>query len=281
MSALSDVVLRAARYRRLPNPGFAAGTAAGEACARLGDEVGGNTRAALEAVGDTRVDRSYLCSTIIDLPLSGDAFDHARFAEAVQAHGPHLPQTFVNAYECSCWGYILRQVAQDVENEGTTRVMINIADVDVLNLTRWRANEAWGASGFGIMTLLLDLGSQARAQIATGSARTEQHVTEFVLATRKFVAETPELPLALPYLPQAVSGMFTRTLAPHDCLPNLNPELGHCFGSDPWVGIVRHRLGRPPAVERYIATSIALHGYWTLARVRVPANAHISWENRP
>ena len=278
MSRTADLTLLAARYRKMPNRGCPDGIRGGVAWAELGRHVGANGRALLDEPGRAEVDQVYLCSTILDLPLAGDAFDHERFRAEAATHGPAVPDTLVNAYECVCWGYILRHVLHDIGR--ATRVLVHIVDVDVLNLVHWRANAAWGHSGFGIMSLLFELHPQVREDVVVGSARGEQHVTEFVLELRKFAAAHPGLPVALPYLPQAISGIFTRAMAQYRCLPDLHAELGHCFGSDPWAGIVRHALAGPREDFTYIATSIALNGYWAMARVHVPPHASLVWEDR-
>jgi hypothetical protein len=277
MSKTTDLTLLGARYRKMPNPGFADGISVGDACANLGQHLGINTRELRSACGDLPVDQCYFCSTILDLPFAGEAFDQVRFLAAAAAVDPVVPDTIVNAYECVCWGYILRHVAHNIERP--TRVLMHIVDVDVLNLVHWRANSAWGHSGFGIMSLLFEVCPAAKAEVVVGSARTEQHVTEFVLELRKFVAARPGLPIALPYLPKDISGIFSRTMAAFRCLPDLHPELGHCFGSDPWIGIVRHALEAKRADDNFIASSIALNGYWAMALVHVPMDAPLTWED--
>jgi hypothetical protein len=277
MSKTSNLTLLAARYRKMPNPGFSDGVNVSDASSFLGAQIGMNTKELLEQQSCFEVDQCYFCSTILDLPLAGEAFDYECFYNELRKYSAIVPDTLVNAYECVCWGYILRHVANNICR--STRLLMHIADVDVLNLVHWRANDAWGYSGFGIMSLLFELSPETIGDVVVGSARTEQHVTEFVLELRKFAEAYAGLPIALPYLPQAISGIFTRPMAKHHCLPDLHPQLGHCFGSDPWIGIVRHAQASQRPHNSFIASSIALNGYWAMAHVHVPAEASLSWKD--
>ena len=102
-------------------------------------------------------------------------------------------------------------------------------------------------------------------------------LAEFAMAVRASVDENHLV--ALPFFPKHVSDMFDRTLPKISRLPDRHAELGHCFGSDPWVLLLTHSGTLTPNQSATVRLcSVALNGYWALADVEVSPASQLRLE---
>ncbi|MDR2031420.1 MAG: hypothetical protein LBP86_03990 [Azoarcus sp.] len=277
---MSAILLERAMYqRRARQPLAPSGSDPARLTAAFGDYLGRHLARATQGLSREYAPDHYLCSTMIDLPFSSGALDWHRLRERIGQHTAHVPQTLVNAYECASWGYVLRHVT--CHRPLPTRLLCTIVDVNLLNLGYWEQNSNWGKSGFGVITLALHCPVASEAAIVAGFAKTHNAVAEFALAMRQAVRAAPGRKLAKPFFPEDITGLFLRQLPDADHLPDDHPELGHCFGADPWISIIRDARGKRTD-GHYLSASTALNGYWALAQVdTVPDGEYLFADEAP
>jgi hypothetical protein len=212
-----------------------------------------------------------LCSTVVDLPFSSGALRWPEVRAVIADHTGRPPDSYITAYECASWGYALRYAFQ--RRCDAAYVMCSVVDINLLNLTFWRSSPHWGNSGFGLTTILARTPqSGAKPELEAGCAVTHNSVGEFSIALRNGLKARPDATLARPFFGPNVAERFSRQLGDVTQLPNLYAEFGHCFGSDPWVAILRQALERRQD-RPYLAASLALSGYWAIAAVRLDSAA--------
>lgn len=223
----------------------------------------------------TKIDKSefnrhFLCSTMIELPFTTREVKWQQLAAQFAEYGSHQPSTFINAYECTSWGFSLRHYLQQDKLNGieSRYLMVSIIDANVYNFEFWRYNENWEESGFGITTFILEVTKPVTDELSTGAAKTHNGVAEFATTVRRTVAKKPGATVALPFFPTNVQKMFEKLLRGQPSLPDLHADFGHCFGSDPWVSLLTHGLNNPIVKpERFMACSVALNGYYCIAEL--------------
>lgn len=277
---MNTLVLRRGIYlRHMPPHNAAGGVPPSHLQDALGDHLGNCIAQAFAQWDGPPPAVHYCCSTMIDFPFSTGAINWNGLRARIAEHTPFGPHTLVNGYECASWGYCLRHGLRHHANEGP--LVISIVDLNLLNLTFWQENPNWGASGFGMATLVFDPPSACAATaVQAGHARTHNMIAEFALAMRKAVAANPEVRLAKPFFPDSITQIFLRQLPHASHLPDEHPTLGHCFGADPWISIIRD-AGTPPSSNNYLAASAALNGYWALACVRTVSDGQYFLGNMP
>lgn len=223
-----------------------------------------------------------IASTMLDLPLANRWMTWSKLRRSIEHGTVAVPTGFVNAYECATWGYLLRYAI--ARAAGKTHVLMTIVDVNVLDLTMWYQNENWGKSGFGIMSLLFRLPSRESTlendtpSVTTAVARSGSAVGEFVVELRKLLSAEKNAILSGPFFSPSIYAMFDRVLPTDRLLPNLHDVYGHCFGSDPWLGLIVAAQSANHSIDQstFLAASVALNGYWAIAPVQVAATARLS-----
>lgn len=266
--------LSAALYRKTdPWPHFAA-TGAEPVAQALGELLAAQMQQACAGIDVAQVGMNFVVSTMLDLPFTSGWLNW----EMIERH-TRLPDTpkfdnFVSAYECASWGYCLRY-AQRFLKPGQY-VAVSVLDLNIFDLSYWHANPAnWGNSGFGLATLVFRLSGEDRVECHIG--KSINGFGEFCLDMRRCATEDAGITLIPPFFPHHIAAMYTRPIPAERRLPNIVDDYGHCFGSDPWVALIlRHAQGQVNPGDRYLATSVALNGYWAFAELQLAENGHFS-----
>lgn len=261
---MHDLRLARATFTRYPRPLVSTESDLPAITPALAKAIGRQIADFLAGYEGPLPDRHFLCSTIMDLPFANRTIDWRTLQQEMHRYTECVPDTLVNAYECASWGYCLRQALTDPHH--SSYVMCTIVDLNLMNLSFWQQNPNWGDSGFGITTLLFSAAPGAEQNLTVGVAKTTNFIAEFSIAVRNCLAEKAAHKLALPFFPEQVTQLFQRLLPQADVLPDLHPRLGHCFGADPWISLVEH-AGKAEAGRRFLATSVALNGYWAMVDV--------------
>ncbi|NVN09769.1 hypothetical protein [Nguyenibacter vanlangensis] len=270
---MTGLVLRAATYRRSGYPfgGVSASPLAG-AVSDLARLLAQDAREAMTATG-VAPDHVFVTSTIMSPRVTEPGPEQHAVTRAL-AEATGCTPLLINAYECTGWGYILRHVT----HLGITGpIMILIQDCDVHNFTFWRRNDAWGNSGFGITTLIIDVGAGAAADVSVDAVPKAGALRNFRKALGVFTAAKPAQVVSTPFFPEATRKGFRATShLPNECADR-HGEYGHSFGSDPWIGLIEACAGARPATA--IVGSLALNGYHAIAHITLSPNAVIELHN--
>ena len=218
-------------------------------------------------------------STIMNMCFTVGDFSLHRFRSMVATRMPSaVPAFILSAYECAGWGYSLRFCLKRFPN--AQYVLVTILDANVYDFEFWLYNSNWEKSGFGCTTLLFEKNGPVGDELLVGSVRGNNSLMEFAFAVNRVARGDGGAVVALPCFPQRIFETLTKSLASFEILPNGHSEWGHCFGSDPWLGILKSRIddGRNAA---FIACSLALNGYFCILKVRVHPNISISFSHAP
>lgn len=182
---------------------------------------------------------------------------------ALKQFAGRAPEVLTTAYECAGWGYSLRYVASQC-NGVSLRVALQIVDINVFEVARWNRSDLWGSSGFGVTTLVLELGP-ADSTLTLRQLRKTLALNGLVREVKAFVATHHPDAVALPFFPPDTAQLVRPPLADVPLLANMHGDFGHCFGSDPWIAVLRSQhqwRGASVAV-----VSLALNGYLAVGLV--------------
>jgi hypothetical protein len=201
---------------------------------------------------------------------------HDAFVDAVDGACCVRPQGILNVYMCTGWGYALRHFLRHTNIE---RLAIAILDVDVHNLAWQRHHPVIGLSGFGVTTLLFTLPLHRGAEPACAGPYPNSAFNEFLMALKARQARQGAQPTFIPFMVENLAASARRVLAASPVGPDRNAELGHCFGADPWIGVVDwFRSNRPDTPRTIVAGAIAFNGYYTFAAVEAHPATHVAFE---
>jgi hypothetical protein len=265
--ATAGLVVKGIAFQPLPQPLFDERKPINDCMLMLADILGPQVNQLVEQTGidASKLKRHFLCSTMIEMPFTSRQVKWQDIAERLSQYGEHQPETFVNAYECASWGFSLRHY---LKQDNPEYMILSIIDANVYDLEFWRYNEHWEHSGFGITTVILQLEKPLTNELTIGSAVTHNGVAEFATVVRRTTMKNPGSTVALPFFPQNVQMMFKKLLRGQPSLPDLHAQHGHCFGSDPWLSLLKHALvNKIEKPERFMACSVALNGYYALAEI--------------
>jgi hypothetical protein len=204
-----------------------------------------------------------LVSTSVSKEFSGNSESWSNAQKHFSQNMEYPPSIFVNAYECASWGYALRLLNRFYPKD--SYVLLSILDLNVDNLSFWNASEHWGESGFGVMTLLIKIGEAGALKVA--EACSTNPMADFCMNIKRKIKIDASDILSMPFFPKATRKLNDRILAKFNRLPDLNDELGHCFGSDPWISVIKQSeelLGR-----KVLISSLAYSGYWSLLSLNI------------
>jgi len=271
---MSELQLVRADFTRYSTPLLGVDEPLEELSPALAKVVGEQICRCLQGWQEPLPDRHFLCSTIMDLTFARQLVDWSTLVRQMHHYTDAVPDMLVNAYECASWGYCLRQALAHPRT--SPYVMCTIVDLNLLDLSFWRANPNWGDSGFGIATLLFRAEAGAEQRVNVNVAKTSNFIAEFSIAVRSWLENKPQYKLALPFFPQPVTQLFQRLLPDADMLPDLHPRLGHCFGADPWISLIEQAAHAQPG-QRFLATSVALNGYWAMADITLATDGIFNW----
>lgn len=256
--------LHAAAHWRVEAP-FAMDAASTAAQIDLaGRLVGHQLRETLQAVGFD-AELLLVTSTVMSAAVTMQAQGQAVFYDAIE-HGCGLrPEGILNAYMCTGWGYALRYC---MRHTAVRRVAIAIVDLDPHNLAWQQNHPVIGPSGFGVTTLLFTLPEARDGTPHCSGPHANSAFNDLLMALRLHQARHDPLLTFVPFMLPGLASTAQRVLGQSLLAPNRNEEFGHCFGADPWIGIVEwfasHGLGQTQTV---LAGALAFNGYLTFAPV--------------
>lgn len=210
----------------------------------------------------------FITSTVLTNSLNRKQPSWDTLGQAIQSQTGLAPIAYLNAYECTGWGYIFRLIQQ--LNITDKPILISILDANAFQLDCWKYHEQWGDSGFGLGTLLVrHSGDQGQLHISASTANNP--FTQFAMTVRKELATDNTLCAAMPFFPAHTQALFDRILASLPHLQDHHPQWGHCFGSDPWLSIIlSHCKGYDfNQYSSVLACSLAYSGYISLAKVQL------------
>lgn len=234
----------------------------------LGELLSSQMQVACSGIDPEQVGMNFVVSTMLDLPFTAGWIDWEMIRPYTQR--PYTPafDSFVSAYECASWGYCLRYAKRFLMPG--QYVAISVLDLNVFDLSYWHTNPNWGDSGFGLATLLFRLSADDRVECHI--AKSANGFGEFCLDMRRCSQEDEGVTLIPPFFPHNIAAMYTKLIPEHRRLPNLTEEYGHCFGSDPWLALIHcHGAGLMGGHDRFLASSVALNGYWCFTEIRLAA----------
>lgn len=236
------------------------------ACQIVGDLIGAEIVQTMAEHDNPQVDFVMCVSTIMDMPFVSGYLRWESIAERIATHTSVVPQNFTASYECAGWGFALDYARRRLPKGG--RVLIVVADLNVLDISFWRENENWGQSGFGISTVLVTLPPSDALALTVGVAKSDQGMGEFCANLRKWLRSSEGAVTNVPFLPEDMAGLYSHFLPADRVMRNLHADWGHCFGSDTWISFIDayQRKEIVPGCT-YCATSASLRGYWTLSDV--------------
>jgi hypothetical protein len=267
--------LRALSYRRIaPQPHGGTGELL-ESAARLGRELGREALLCLgPATAHSAIDDYVVCSTILSGMLLDDSPHHHAFVGAIAANGPRAVDWLTHGYECASWGYVFREVLRKAMHTGARRLLLQIADIDIHCFNYWLGNPQWGASGFGICTLVLDIEPGATWPLHLGAATPAHALVMMGRALNAFSSERPAVPVAPPFFKEASRRTLLKCIGDAPVHPDGHAQFGHSFGSDPWISLLLHRqvcedkrYSGHPEHSRAVVNSLALNGYFSIAEI--------------
>jgi hypothetical protein len=219
---------------------------------------------ALIGAESSRIAEFICCSTGISPAFDETETYNGAFRQGIAEASGVEPTMLVTGYECASWGYVLRYLQHS--REARTILMV-IMDVNLPYLSQFDYNPAWGKSGFGVAILRLRIEPDYSDHLLVSHTTSENGLFEFVRAVKSFADQHPRLRVALPFFPKATQPAVSRPFGAR-ALPDLHDEYGHCFGSDPWLSIIRTRADSPGSVgPEVLAASFALAGYYCAARI--------------
>lgn len=166
------------------------------------------------------------------------------------------PTLFVNAYECAGWGYALRLLSRYYKKN--SYVLLSILDLNLEQLSFWDESDAWGNSGFGVSTMLFKIGDAGAIKVAKSVSNNP--MADFCMNIKRQGKIINTNILATPFFPQKTQKLNDRILSSFDRLDDRHVEMGHCFGSDPWISMIK--TGLKLKGKSMLASSLAYSGYW-------------------
>jgi hypothetical protein len=233
----------------------------------LGELIGKQIETALVDIPADRVGVNMVVSTMLDMPFTSGWVRWSDVAAQAARFTRSPPQNTVCGYECASWGYVLRYARRHTR-PAAPYVVVTICDANVFNLSYWRENPSWGHSGFGLATVVLCNQGQGLELVQCRMSKSANAFGEFCLELRNLMASDTSILVCPPYFPKKIATLYDRLLPVERLLPNRHAQYGHSFGADPWIALIeqrRNRLDQPG--DRFLATSIALSGYWCTAQV--------------
>jgi hypothetical protein len=274
-ASAAALTVRALGYRRVrpsrPDEVAELGAAA--------DEVG--TLVASERArvcGDAHVDDYVVSSTILSMLLMNDSACGRRFTDAVSRAAPRPLDWMTCSYECAGWGYVFRRALAKAAIDGARTLLLQIVDVDVHGFSYWHANPLWGGSGFGISTLLVDVRHRDDAPLVNEAAHPGSAVVQLGRRLRGFCAEQPDTRLAIPFFPAPSRRALLAGVGQVPLLPDGHARFGHSFGSDPWISLLTGMVEERGDDTQAVVSSLALNGYFSIARIALAPDARLSLE---
>ncbi|GAA4222715.1 hypothetical protein GGQ68_001021 [Sagittula marina] len=258
--------LEGIHYRPVPHLPVAERDSGENASRIVGDLIGAEIAQTMTAHDSPQVDFVMAVSTIMDMPFVSGYLSWPLIAAAIARHTPLVPRGFTASYECAGWGFALDYARRRLPQGG--RVLIVVADLNVLDISFWRKNDNWGPSGFGVSTVLLTLPPADQVALSVNVAKSVQGMGEYCADLRKWLSTSEGGRANVPFLPPEMAGIYSHFLPKDRMMRDLHGAWGHCFGSDTWISFI-DEIDRGDIVPGSVhcATSASLRGYWALSDV--------------
>jgi hypothetical protein len=273
-SGETGLLLNAAIYWRM-NPPFAldAGTMEDQ-IAMLARCIAAQIRSLAPIIGDQPTDY-VLCTTMLTSAIGGIQPNAELFFDVIERECGIRPSAIVNTYMCVGWGYALRFFSK---HSNARRVMMTIVDVDIHHL-RWHTNPPLvGKSGFGVGTMLMTLPEDRSDTAETGGPFPDSAFKDMVWALRSRYAKRGKSYTFGPFLAGDMGTMLQRVLGGDMLAPNRNDRLGHCFGCDPWVGVIEYlQRNSLTAPQQVVLSAIAFNGYYVVCPLQLLPETHVDF----
>lgn len=223
---------------------------------------------AIDAVG-TRPEHLFITSTIMSSSMIETGLENDLIVNHFERNMGLTP-IITCAYECAGWGYILRTALR----AGLTgRFMIVINDVNIPAHSYWTFNPYWGKSGFGITVITLDLSASDMDHLVVEAHERSYALRAFRTSLARQAADRPNAIVSSPFFPMPTSRVYRAIAKIPQELDNLHDEFGHCFGSDPWIGLIVNQA--QSTTNEAVIGSLALNGYFSVAALQMDPNAHL------
>ena len=206
----------------------------GEQAAQIiGQLMGQELAKATAQLEPSQVAANLAVSTISGLPFATGWLQWRDIVQAAAQYTRHPPQNFSASYECAGWGFALEYALRRAKPG--QYVVLQVVDINLLDVSFWRASPQWGKSGFGISTVVWKVPENGDYALQVDASKSSYHMGEFCVALRKWMAAS-SLPFAnVPFLPEDMIGIYANFLDGKRLMPDLHAGYGHCFGSDTWI----------------------------------------------
>lgn len=216
-----------------------------------------------------------ICSTYLSQAFTSIAERTEGFRETVQAATGRDITAIIHTYECAGWGYALRFLA---DHSGETHVMLSIVDLDLCEFVWTEHHPLIGHSGFGVTTLLLTLPADWSARGLCDGPYPDSGFRNFVRALRDYTPPPGAPPIFAPFFRQDLRAICERMIGAEALAPDRQERYGHCFGSDPWIGLIEWVQADPAHRDETVTLgSLAYNGYFSICPVTVPSDVWVDF----
>lgn len=213
------------------------------------------------------IEEMMVSSTILSTAVTMTGESQDRFYRAIDQCSGVKPRGILTAYLCTGWGYALRYF---MRHTNLKSLAISIVDVDLHNLDSQLKHPVIGPSGFGVTSLLFSLPENRQNASLCSGPYPNSAFNEFIVALKKYEALHGAQPTFIPFIQEPLAGAAVRTLDKETLGPNRNAEYGHCFGADPWIGVIEWLdAARPCETVAVRVGAIGFNGNYTIASIAV------------
>jgi hypothetical protein len=232
----------------------------------LGRCVAAQVRAIIPPKADVAIDFA-LSSTVISGAITGIEPVSQLLFDVIETQCGIRPTAFLHTYMCTGWGYALSYFSRHTD---ARLLMLSIVDVDIHDLAYHRHHPQIGKLGFGLSTLLLRIADEREETAATGGPYPDSAFKEFIRAMKGHNARRKPVLSFIPFFGPSLGSIAESVLGKSNLGSNRHDFYGHCFGSDPWIGIIEWLQQNPPAGPINVtAGAVAFNGYYTLCDIGI------------
>ncbi len=236
--------------------------------AALAGHLAGRQLAAAVATQGHAPEACFVSSTLLSASLTSRTVAVHRFTRAFEAASGLRLHGIVSAYMCAGWGFVLRHA---LRHTAIRRIAVCLVDLDLHDLSWHHEHPVIGRSGFGLSALLFDLPEARTALPECGGPHANSAFAELLMALRSHRQRHGLAPTFLPFTQPALHGMAERVLGAKTLTANRYATWGHCFGSDPWIGLIEWLAEAHTPPGRVLVGAIGFNGYFTVSAIDVSA----------
>jgi len=149
---------------------------------------------------------------------------------------------------------------------------MTVVDACLYGFTHYASHPSVGVSGFGMTSIHLNLpADNPAASIEVAGPYPDSGFKEFVRALRDRADRTGSKRVMVPYFREDLGAIAARIVGAERSTQNRNQEHGHCFGSDPWIGLTEDLTeGLVHPGDLVTLGTLAYNGYFAVADVIAP-----------